>query len=98
MNTPAAILELKYPFQWGRDEIISELHFRRIKARDLRQIDGMDEMAVGLQMIANTAGLTPKQVDELDGEDLMEALKIVKGFMPKSRETGEKSSDGSPTE
>ncbi len=97
MNNPAATLQLNHPFQWGK-EIVSELQFRRIKAKDLRQIGSMDDTAASLQLIANATGMTPKQVDELDSEDLMEAQKIIKGFMPKPQETGEKSSDGSPTE
>lgn len=98
MENPAATLELQYPIKWGKKdpELIETLEFRRMKARDLRNLpDGDGERTIVL--VARLTGHPPSAIDELDGADLAAAGKIIEGFLPKSPETGEESWDGSPT-
>lgn len=99
MNDPAATLDLKYPFSWGKNEVIDRLEFRRVRIGDLRASSKTkDELESGLVILGRIANLTPAQVDCIDIEDMEEAMKIVADFMPKSPETGDESFDSSPTE
>ncbi len=93
----AATLELKHPIQWG-SEIITELRFRKMRFTDLKAIDGKNEMiALGI-LISRLTNTTPPIVDEMDVEDVLEAGKVIMGFMPQSRKVGDSGSEPSQEE
>lgn len=71
---------------------VSELSFARPKAKQLRVIDQhKGEMAMLLALLGVLTGQPQKVIDELDADDLGEAVEIVKGFFGKFLPTGETS-------
>lgn len=96
MSAPAATLKLQYPITWG-DEVIETLEFRRMKAKDMRKLPD-DDGGKTIILISRLTGHPPSVIDEMDAIDLAGAGEIVAVFLPKSPETGNRSSDGSLTE
>ncbi len=87
-DNPAAVLELKHPVAWGSDGEISRLYFRRATFKDIRETNGKDELKTAVNLLCRMTGATPPFVDALDAADFMEAMRIIKGFLPESREDG----------
>ncbi len=79
---------LKHPASFGQEQI-TELEFRRPKARDLRQLP-MGEMKAGdlLDLAARLAEVPPSLLDELAAEDAMAVMALAGGFTEASRKTG----------
>lgn len=61
---------------------VTELVFRRIKGKDIRDMEREDS---GLYktafMIGRLSGMPPELFDEMDGEDIEAVGKIIEGFM-----------------
>ncbi len=79
---------LKQPVSFG-GENVTELAFRRPKARDLRPLP-MGELKAGdlLDLAARLAEVPPSLLDELEAEDAMAVMALVGGFTDASRKTG----------
>mgnify|MGYP001433004952 CR=1 FL=1 len=96
MSELTRTLVLKYPykktFRQGneeREEIVSELKFRRLSAGDLRAIGGIkSEIEQGLKLLARSCGLTDSEFDKIDVEDMEAAGKLIEDFLPASLKTG----------
>lgn len=94
MTNPAAPLKLQYPISFG-DRLITDLFFRRAKAKDMKNLPADP----GMQTIALISRLTsepPSVIDEMDATDLGAAGEILEDFLPGFRRTGNPSSAGSP--
>ena len=76
-----------------REETITEVIVRRPKGKDLRVADQYPgEVAQSLALMARLTGLDPKQVDELDAEDIAAIGAIIESFTPPGLRTGKTSS------
>lgn len=70
-------------------ETITTLKLRRLKARELRELDNCKgNGSILLMMLGVSAGLPPTTVDELDAEDAADAGTVVAGFLGGSLTTG----------
>lgn len=86
-----AAVKLREPIQFG-SELVSELRFRRPKAKDFRRIksDGHDFDMI-LTLAGRLCGQPSQVIDELGLEDMQEVIELVGGFMPSGLATGESS-------
>lgn len=98
-DNPAETLELKHPIEWGSDNRISRLYFRRAKFKDIRETESKNATATAVNLLCRLTGATPPIIDEMDGEDFMGAMAIVEGFIPKPKKRdGDSGSEPSPEE
>lgn len=81
---------LKFPVSHGTEEV-KELELRRPKGKDLRKLPAEPSTSDVLNLGASLAGVTPSVVDEMDAEDVMALVEVVKGFLSPSA-SGEKTS------
>lgn len=86
MNETQKKLKLQNPLQEG-SEVIHELVFQPLKAKDLRKISTTPEMGDFLKLVSISTGVVPSQIDELCLEDAMRAIEVVSSFFPNSQET-----------
>lgn len=90
MKTPYPFtLELKHPVQFG-SQIITEIHYRRPKAKDLKRIKP-EQLETGdlINLFASISDQDPPVIDELDAVDILVAVQLVGGFLAPGQETGE---------
>ncbi|MGI8839766.1 MAG: phage tail assembly protein [Caulobacteraceae bacterium] len=96
MDEPV-IYTLKHPIEQtftpkggeARTETVTEVTVRRAKAKDLRLLDKFPgAITQSLALIGALTGLTPLQLDELDGEDVSGLGEIVGDFFPDTPTTG----------
>ncbi len=85
--------ELIIPFERVKDgETVTELVIRRPKGKELREVEKMTgevgAMQASYHMAAALTGLTVDDIDEMDGEDVINLSELVADFLPK-RATGE---------
>lgn len=74
-----------------RREVITELTFRKPKAKVLRVLDTVKgEVAQTIALIAAITGQPQLVIDELDPEDLEACGKVIEGFFPNSPRTGKR--------
>jgi hypothetical protein len=74
---------LAYPIEVDGEKI-TEIELRRPKGADMRKALNMTGAGeITASMIINLAEVSPKVVDELDGEDFMALSVIVGNFMGK---------------
>lgn len=68
----------------------TELTLKRVKGKQVRRVDlsRLADGAVLLPIIADLAGITPSEADQLDGVDIMELSKVVGSFFGLSPATG----------
>lgn len=63
---------------------VTELQFRRPKGRDLRRMDAakgeINKVMVMIPVLC-TNGITPDQVDEMDGADVMACQNVIARFL-----------------
>lgn len=77
-----------------REETITEITIRRLKAKDLRVVEkAAGKFSQSLALIGALTGLSPQVVDELDGEDVEGIGEVVGDFFPGRLPTGETSSE-----
>ena len=84
------VIPLKFPFQYGKDRLVSEVVFtRRLKAKDFRGIAvsniTFDDM---LKLISKSTGESQAVIDELDTEDMMACTEVINGFLSSGQQTG----------
>lgn len=87
MTDDPNILKLKEPIKHG-SETISELVFRKPKAKDFRSVPMEPNMGDILNLVGKLSGQPPSVIDELGTEDMMEACAKVSGFFPAGLGTG----------
>lgn len=64
----------------GRE--ITELSFRRLKGKDIRAIEALDnEVDKAACAISRLAGMPPEIFDEMDGADIEAVTILIEGFM-----------------
>jgi len=82
-------IDLKKPIMFG-DVTVTKLTFRPLKAKDLRRLkSSMDQpMALTLELAGYLSGQVTQVIDELEGEDLQEVLKVVGDFFGGTPKTG----------
>lgn len=85
MNTKT--LKLKHPVQHG-ETTITELTFRRPKAKDFRPFPAKPQLGDILDLAGRLCAQPKSVIDELDVEDMTEVNELVGGFMPSGPETG----------
>lgn len=86
-------LTFKGPNGEEREEIVTELSFKRLKAKMLRVMDGVKgEGSQAIALIATMTGQPIKVIDELDGEDLEAAGEVIESFFPNSPRIGKRRS------
>lgn len=78
------------------DAPIAKLTLRPLRAKDLRTYDDRkSSTALAVEYIGRLSGQPAEVVDELEGEDLGEAIAIVNSFFLSIRRPGQLSSDES---
>lgn len=88
MSEPTYEIKLSHPITSGT-ETIDTLVLRRPKARDFRQLKGMEfPFAMILDFAADLSGLTPNQIDRLDVDDMPKVIEVVSGFLGQFPGTG----------
>lgn len=82
-------LKLKHPYQFG-SKTISEVHYRRPKAKDIKKIKP-DKLETGdlIDLFASISDRMPAEIDEMDMEDTLQAIQLVSGFLANGQESGE---------
>lgn len=91
------VITLRKPIESGKTTI-TELTIRPVKGKDLRRLkDSESGMIQTLNMLCWLSGQSMQVVDEIEGDDLRDAIKAVNDFLFAIQGTGEKSSDGSPS-
>jgi hypothetical protein len=94
--TEPVTLKLRKPITLG-SQTITELTFRPIKGKDLRRLKEPAEraMAMTLELAGLLSGQTTQVIDEIEGEDLQEVLRVVSGFFGATPGTGTEPSQSS---
>lgn len=78
---------LKHPVSVGNIHL-TELHLRRIKAKDLRGLKGTASADDVITILSRISGQLPNVIDELDIEDFTEVSSRIESFIESGRETG----------
>lgn len=81
-------VKLKEPIHVG-SEVISELHFRKPKARDLKVMKGKGGMSDLLDLAAALSDQPPSVIGEMGIDDTMEVVQVIGVFMNVGPQTGE---------
>ena len=64
----------------GRE--VTELHFRRMKGKDIRDADRIDNrIDQTAHLMSALSGMPPEIFDEMDAADIDGVTKIIEGFM-----------------
>ncbi len=77
------IVKLKHPIEWGEGNLITELRFKKPKAKDLRKLN-ITNMTFGdmLDLIATLTNQPKSLIGELDTkEDLERVMTVVGDFL-----------------
>jgi hypothetical protein len=83
-------LILKHPYHFGKDMEVTEINYRRPKAKDLKRIKPHNlETGDLIDLFAAISDRSPPCIDEMDSEDTMEAIAIVSNFLDAGQTTGE---------
>lgn len=92
MSEPVTI-KLRKPITFG-SRTVEQLTIRPIKAKDLRRLKDSDsDLAKAIAMACHLTGEITEIIDELQGADLAEVLKVVNDFFHAIHGTGEKPSE-----
>jgi hypothetical protein len=87
MSDPV-VVRLRKPIEFG-DRRVDQLSIRPPRAKDLRRIKDSDtQVQTALNMAGWLTGEVSQVIDELEGEDLSEVLKVVNDFFGKLLGTG----------
>ena len=77
------VVKLKHPIEWGEGNLITELRFRKPKAKDLRKLN-MTNMTMGdiLDLVAMLTNQPRSLIGELDPkEDLEKVMAVIGDFL-----------------
>jgi len=97
MSEPKTIT-LRKPIESGK-QTITEITIRPVRGKDLRRLKPSDPALVQtINMLSWLSGQPLAVVDELEGDDLRDAIEVVNDFLFAIQGTGEKSSDSSPSD
>lgn len=97
MSDPVVVM-LRKPVEFGKTTI-TELMIRPVRGKDLRRLKPTDPPLVQtLNMLSWLSGQPLQVVDELEGDDLGNALRVVNDFLLATQGTGENSSGTSPSD
>lgn len=78
-------LALKYPVPGKDGQTITELTFRRLKAKDMRRLGAApNDEERGLIMISCAADLPMEVIDEMDVDDVVAATEALSDFLPQT--------------
>jgi len=81
-------LTLAYPIQ-AHGEEVTYLTLRRPRVKDLKLLDAAQgDVGKTAALIGSLAGLTPKEVDQLDAGDFTRLGQAVADFLPGAQPTG----------
>lgn len=85
----AVTLKLKNPIEFGSQRV-EELTIRPCKAKDLRRLQASPErpLAMTFELAGYLTGQVAEVIDELEGEDMQEVLRVVSGFLDDGQKTG----------
>ena len=74
---------LQYPVKLKDGTLLEVLHLRRPKNREMRNIELSGRLTMGpiMDMVGVMCALTPDEVDEIDGADVMEIMGVVAPFL-----------------
>lgn len=94
---------LRSPITVG-DQTVSTVSLRRAKGADIRkldQIEGLGKFAQNMLLAEVVTGLNASEVDQMDGEDILEIAEAAHDFLPgqasaPATEAGDPSSQTSP--
>ncbi|MBV5272502.1 MAG: phage tail assembly protein [Lamprocystis purpurea] len=82
-------IALEYAIE-AHGETLSQLTLRRPRVRDLRLLDeAKGDVGKTAALIGALAGLTPREVDQLDAGDFTRLGLAVADFLPGAQPTGE---------
>lgn len=86
-------LRLFAPIEHGSNTI-EEISFRRLVAKDLRQLRDPNNLTMNeqLDLISKLSGQPTVVIDQLDATDVEKAGEIIFGFLGRGQPTGESSS------
>jgi hypothetical protein len=73
---------LKHPVVLGPATVRELVFSRRLRGKDLREIEPLSAQATTLKVIEQLTGQPAKIVDELDAEDLADLEEVVASFFP----------------
>lgn len=91
MSDPV-VITLRKPITFG-GRTVTQLTLRAPKGKDLRRIkDSTSSLEDALDMAGWLSGEIKEVIDELEGDDLKEVIKVVNGFFAKLQGTGATSS------
>lgn len=97
MSEPVTIT-LRKPIRSGNDSV-TELTIRPVKGKDLRRLKPTDPPLVQtLNMLSWLSGQPMQVIDELEGDDIGQAMEVVNDFLFATQRTGDKSSGSSPSD
>jgi hypothetical protein len=92
MSDPV-VIKLKSPITFG-SRTVEQLTIRAPKAKDLRRVNqSASPMQTSLDMASWLTGELKEVIDELEGDDLRDVLKVVDDFFTRLRGTGPTSSE-----
>ena len=83
------VVKLREPIQFG-SETITELKFKKPKAKHFRKLSTSDGMDATLTLASKLCDQTPSVLDELSVDDMAEVIEVIDGFLPDSLKTGSK--------
>ena len=87
-NPTSVVYKLKYPLEWGSEEI-TEIEVFRPKGKDIKHIKGEPSMADNIKTASNCSKQPVSVFQEMDGSDVISICEIVSDFLTDGRETGE---------
>lgn len=86
MAEPVTV-KLRKPIPFG-SETITELTLRPVKGKDLRRLKADRPIPMTLELAGYLSGQVTEVIDELEGGDLAEVLRVASDFFEAFHETG----------
>lgn len=87
-------VKLQYPVEWGDGVTVTSLRFRRLKAKDIRDMKDdsslEDVLKIASRVCMNEEALTPAFFMELDAVDAMNVGEAIGDFLSSGQKTGPK--------
>ena len=82
-------VKLRHPIEFG-SERIEKLKLRPIKGKDMRRLKSPADrpMAMIIELAGYLSGQPTQVIDDLEGEDLQDVIRVVSGFFGDGLATG----------